>query len=115
MKKKALSVILFGIVIIAPVHAFAQKDTAMHRIGILHAGSAPDVNADIFIDALRPLGYSEGKNLYIEHRFAQGKTERLPELARELVQARVNAMFAGGAPAAIALKQASKTVPSIFV
>src|SRR5215469_16580294 len=93
----------------------AQNKPTMPRIGVLHAGTPPDVNADIFLDGLRQLGYSDGKNISIEHRFAQGKSDHLPELANELVQLKLNAMFGPGAPAAFALKQATKTIPIVFV
>jgi putative ABC transport system substrate-binding protein len=94
--------------------AHAQTDAIKHRIGILHAGSPPDTSANRFIGALRQLGYTDEK-LSIEDRFAHGKTDALPELARELVQVKINAMFGGGAPAALALKQATRTVPIVFV
>src|SRR6516164_2220424 len=94
--------------------AHAQKEPTKHRIGILHAGAPPDTNANIFIGALRQLGYSDEK-LSIEDRFAHGKSDRLPELAKELAQLKVNAMFGVGAPAALALKQATNTIPIVFV
>jgi len=96
-----------------PVHA--QKEPTTHRMGILHAGMPPDVNTDVFIEDLRQLGYSDGKNMAIEHRFAEGKSDRLPELAKKLVQVKVNAMFGIGAPAGFALKQATNTIPIVFV
>jgi putative ABC transport system substrate-binding protein len=95
--------------------AHAQREPTTHRMGILHAGTPPDVNADVFVEGLRQLGYSDGKNISIEHRFAQGKSDHLPELANELVQLKLNAIFGPGAPAAFALKQATKTIPIVFV
>jgi putative ABC transport system substrate-binding protein len=104
------AVSLFAISFPAP----AQKEPTKHRIGILNAGAPPSIQANIFIGALRQLGYSDEK-LSIEDRFAHGKTDALPEQARELAQLKVKAMFGVGAPAALALKQATKTIPIIFV
>src|SRR5215467_704183 len=112
MKKHAAVLIICGVLIIVPSRsAHAQKEVIRRQIGILHAGTPPDVNADIFIEGLRQQGYSDGKNISIVHRFAQGRSDRLPELAKELAQLKVNALFGGGAPAAIALKQATNTIP----
>ena len=116
MKKVSLTFFILAALIFAPVNlAQAQKPTSIPRIGVLHAGTPPDISAGIFIEGLRQLGYNDGKNISIEHRFAQGKTDRLPELAKELVQLKVDAIFGGGAPAALALKQATKTIPIVFV
>ena len=113
---KAIFTLFLAILILALAQLTgAQNKPTMPRIGVLHAGTPPDVNADIFLDGLRQLGYSDGKNISIEHRFAQGQSDRLPELAKELVQTKVNGMFGLGAPAAVALKQATKTIPIVFV
>ena len=75
---------------------------------------APNVNVDVFIQGLRELGHIEGKNITIEYRFAQGKEDRLPDLATELVGLKVDAIFTAGTPAIFALKRATKTIPIIF-
>ena len=115
MNQKILGLGLGALLLAISFPAHAQKEPVTHRMGILHAGTPPDVNTDIFIDGLRQLDYSDGKNISIEHQFAQGKSDRLPELAKELVQMKVDAMFGGGAPAALALKQATRTIPIVFV
>jgi putative tryptophan/tyrosine transport system substrate-binding protein len=116
MKKVSFTFFILAALIFAPVYlAQAQKPASIPRMGVLHAGTPPDISAGIFIEGLRQLGYNDGKNISIEHRFAQGKTDRLPELAKELVQLKVDAIFGGGAPAALALKQATKTIPIVFV
>jgi putative ABC transport system substrate-binding protein len=63
---------------------------------------------------LRQLGYIEGKNILIEYRYADGKVERLPSLAAELVSLKVDILLARGAPAAHAAKNATSTIPIIF-
>ena len=115
MNQKILGLGLGALLLAISFPAHAQKEPVTHRMGILHAGTPPDINTDIFIDGLRQLDYSDGKNISIEHQFAQGKSDRLPELAKELVQMKVDAMFGGGAPAALALKQATRTIPIVFV
>ena len=72
---------------------------------------APRVEA--FRQRLRELGYVEGKNIVIEYRYAEGKLERLPELAAELVRLKVDVIVTAG-PAILAAKKASTTVPIIF-
>ena len=64
---------------------------------------------------MRELGYVEGKNLVIEWRFADGQYERLPGLAAELVQLKVDVIVAGGPPAIIAAQKATTTIPIVMV
>jgi len=101
--------------ILAPVYpAHAQQQTTTPRIGVLYLGASPNANVDAFIQGLRELGYIDGKNILIEYRFAEGKADRLPELATELVGLKVDAIFTAGTPALFALKQATKTIPIVF-
>ena len=66
--------------------------------------------------ALRELGYIEGQNIAIEYRYAEGKRDRLPELAAELVRLKVDIIVvAGGEPAIRAAKNATKTIPIVMV
>ena len=86
------------------------------RIGILVNGtpSSHKVMIDEFQQGLRDLGYVEGKNLLLEVRYAEGKLDRLPELARELVQMNVNVFFTNATPGTVAVKQATSTIPIVF-
>jgi putative tryptophan/tyrosine transport system substrate-binding protein len=114
MKKTTSILFILAALLFAPVYpAHAQKQ-ATPRIGVLLLGAPPNANLDAFIEGLRELGYIEGKNILIEYRFAEGKAERLPELAIELVRLKVDAIFTGGTPAIFALKQATKTIPIVF-
>jgi putative tryptophan/tyrosine transport system substrate-binding protein len=90
------------------------QQTKVPRIGVLYLGAPPNVNVEAFIQGLRELGYIEGKNILIEYRWAEGKADRLPGLATELVRLKVDAIFTTGTPAIFALKQATKTVPVVF-
>ena len=115
MKKGTSTLFILAIFILAPVYlAHAQKQATIPRIGVLYLGAPPNANLDAFIQGLRELRYVEGKNILIEYRFAEGKAERLPELARELVLLKVDAIFTMGTFAIFALKEATKTIPIVF-
>ncbi|HEX2332204.1 MAG TPA: ABC transporter substrate binding protein [Burkholderiales bacterium] len=68
----------------------------------------------MFLQGMRELGYTEGKNLVIEARFADGKAERLPELAAELVRAKVDLIVSTGTPANLAARQATAAIPIVM-
>jgi putative ABC transport system substrate-binding protein len=94
----------------------AQQQPKIARIGFL--GSSPPARVETHVQAfrqgLRELGYVEGQNVVIEYRYAEGKFERLPTLADELVRLNVDVIFAQAAPAIRAAKQATKTIPIVF-
>jgi ABC-type uncharacterized transport system substrate-binding protein len=113
MRKKFFTLALSALLLAHSVSAGAQQ-TKVPRIGVLILGAPPNANLDAFIQGLRELGYIEGKNLLIDYRFAEGRAERLPELATELVRLKVDAIFTAGTPAIFALKQATKTIPVVF-
>ena len=96
--------------------AEAQQAGKVWRIGFLSARSQSfeSTRIEAFRQGLRELGYVEGKNMAIEERWAEGKLERLPDLAAELVRLKVDVILAGGAPGARAAKQATTTIPIIF-
>ena len=101
----------------APLAAFAQQPPArMHRIGFLHPTSAAGIASrlEAFRVGLRELGYVEGKNLVIEFRWAEGKYDRLPELAAELVRLNVDLIVTAGTPGVRAAKQATTTIPIVM-
>ena len=113
MLKKIINWLL-PIVLLATVSIAEAQQTKVPRIGVLWLGAAPNANVNAFIQGLRELGYAEGKNLLIEYRFAEGKADRLPELAKELVRLKVDAIFTGGTPAIYALREATNTIPIVF-
>jgi putative tryptophan/tyrosine transport system substrate-binding protein len=114
MKKMTSRLLILATVLFASVYlAHAQKETT-RRIGVLYLGAPPNANLDAFIQGLRELRYVEGKNILIEYRFAEGKAERLPELARELILLKMDAIFTAGTPAIFALREATKTIPIVF-
>jgi putative ABC transport system substrate-binding protein len=100
----------------APFAADAQKARGMHRIGWLSPASAANglANLEALRAGLRDLGYVEGQTITIEARWADGRSERLPQLAAELVRLPVDVLCAAGTPAAGAAKQATSTIPIVF-
>ena len=101
----------------APVGARAQPTGKVVRIGYLATDlAAASSTTEAFRRGLRHLGYVEGRNVVIEYRDAEGKSERLPALAVELATLKTDVIVtAGGTLAALAAKQATKTVPIVFV
>lgn len=101
----------------APLALFAQQPTKIPRIGFLHPaspGGVPGMRLEAFRDGLRELGYVEGKNLQLEVRWGEGNLERLPVLAAELVQLKVDVIVAASSPAVVAARQATRTIPIVM-
>jgi putative ABC transport system substrate-binding protein len=94
----------------------AQQPLRVARIGYLESGSAASATpyVEAFRRGLRDLGWVEGQNIAIELRYAEGKFDRLPELAAELVRLKVDLIFASTTPAALAAKQATTTIPIVI-
>jgi putative tryptophan/tyrosine transport system substrate-binding protein len=99
----------------SPLAAEAQQVAKVPRIGYLALNlvTAPHV-MEAFRQGLCDLGYVEGRNVVIEYRSAEGKLERLPALAADLVALKVDVIVAGGPPQALAAKQAARTIPIVF-
>ena len=104
-----------GGLVIARSATEAQQAAKVARIGLLATNRAvAPRHVDAFLQGLRDLGYVEGRNLVIEYRDAEGKLERLPTLAAELVALKVDVIVAATTPGALAAKQATKTIPIVF-
>ena len=99
------------------VQAQTQQPAKIHRIGWLASGSASGIAplTDAFRQGLRQLGYVEGKNIVIEYRYAEGKFDRLPELASEIVHLKVDVIVVANASAIDAVKRATATIPIVMV
>ncbi len=105
-----------GGLLAAPLAAQAQTAGKVYRVGILSTGnprSAPIYQA--FEQRLRELGYVEGQNLAIEFRYAEGKVDRLPGLAAELVRLKVNVIVAATDPGTRAAKGATANIPIVML
>jgi putative ABC transport system substrate-binding protein len=114
---KKLPARLLVIVFVANISvAQAQQSLKIPRIGFLIAASPSSVSArlEAFRQGLRELGYVEGKNIVIEWRYAEGKLDRLPALAAELVQLKVDIIVTGPPSATRATKEATVTIPIVM-
>jgi putative tryptophan/tyrosine transport system substrate-binding protein len=100
----------------APLAAEAEPVGKAYRIGFLGGASAPGYAALVeeLRLGLRDQGYVEAKNITIEYRWAEGKYDRLPALAAELVRLKVDIIITQGVPAALAAKQATTTIPIVM-
>jgi putative ABC transport system substrate-binding protein len=110
-------IVIFALAfLVAPLASQTQQPTIVHRIGLLSAGSplSSRANVEAFQQGLRDLGYVEGQHLAIEYRYAEGKAERLPELAAELVRLQVEVIVAGGSSAIRAAQHATRTIPIVM-
>lgn len=108
--------LLLTALLLTPVPLEAQPSNKIGRVGFL--GFNDPVAAKDFIEAfregLRDLGYTEGKNIIVEYRWAEGKPERLAKLAAELVALKVDVIFAAAAPSIRAAKNATQSIPIVF-
>ncbi len=98
-----------------PLGAMAQRAEKAYKIGLLSAGSPDTGGKSISLNALRELGYVEGKNLIVERRFAEDRLDRLPRLAAELVSLKMDVIWAAGTLAPLAAKRATSTIPIVMM
>ncbi len=109
----AIALLLVGL--FSPVAPEAQPAAKVARIGLLSNNLAADPHLrEAFLQGLRDLGYVEGRNLTIEYRDVEGKPERFPALAAELVALKVDVIVAPTTLAAVAAKQATRTLAIVF-
>jgi len=115
MERRTFMAMLTGGIVASPLAAEAQQAAKIARIGYLTGNLAANPHVpEAFRQGLRDLGYVEGRNVVIEYRDAEGKYDRLPALAAELVALKVDVILAGGTPQALAAKQATRTLPIVF-
>jgi putative tryptophan/tyrosine transport system substrate-binding protein len=93
--------------------AEAQQSVKVPRIGYQSAGSSGE-REEAFRQGLRELGYIEGRTIIIEWRFAEGKSDRVPRNAAELVQLKVDVIVTGGSSDTLAAKKATQTIPIVM-
>ena len=116
MTKAVLFWLMTTILLATAPAAHAQQPTKIPRIGFQLDSPASSLASRIeaFRQGLRELGYVEGKNIVIEWRFAEGKFDRLPELAAELVRLKVDVIVSPGPTVTRALKEATSTIPIVM-
>lgn len=115
--RRAFMAMMAGGLLVTPLAARAQQPAAKtYRIGILESVPAAQnaANLDALRKGLRELGYAEGRNLIIEYRSSDGRAERFPDLAAELVRLKVDLIVTRGTPATRAAKNATGTVPVVM-
>ena len=116
MKRKVPVLALCAVLFALCSSVDAQQTTKVARIGYLDLGTASGsaVLVDAFRQELSKLGWVEGKNFTIEYRFAEQKTERLPELAAELVRLKVDLIVGTSTSSVLAAKTATTTIPIVM-
>jgi len=118
MRRIGLAVVLALGLFAAPLVAEGQRGTKIQRIGFLASESRATFEVDriqVFRQALRDFGYVEGQNIGVEWRFTDGKDERAADLATELVHVGVDVLVVSSVAPALAAKQATKTIPIVFL
>jgi len=116
MERRRFIEVIAGGFVAAPLAAEAQQARKVYRIGMLETRS-PELNAaniDAFRQGLWELGYKEGQNLEIVYRSSDGRDERFPGLAGELVRLKVDLILTRGTPAALAAKSATGAIPVVM-
>jgi putative tryptophan/tyrosine transport system substrate-binding protein len=113
MKRSLLLIVL--LLAAQGIIAEAQQPKKVPRIGVLAAGSPSSAayQHDAFRQGLQDVGYIEGQNIILEYRFAEGKIDRFPDLAAELVRLKVDVIVVGGTRLTSAAKQATATIPIV--
>jgi putative tryptophan/tyrosine transport system substrate-binding protein len=116
MKSKSGFWLLTTFLLTTIVPAQAQQPTKVQRVGVLTSGGGTSgtFQREAFRRGLSELGYVEGKNITIEYRSAEGKYDRLPDLAAELVRLKVDVILAQSTPAVAAAKNATTTIPIVI-
>jgi putative ABC transport system substrate-binding protein len=115
MRRREFITLVGGAAVAWPLAAHAQQ--APKTIGLLGAGTAAQQSqwTAAFAQRLRELGWIEGRNLAVEYRWAEGRDQRAAELAAELVRRKVDIIVVNGTPQVLAAKQATSTIPAVFV
>jgi putative tryptophan/tyrosine transport system substrate-binding protein len=116
MRLIGLAVVLAISLGLAQLGAEAQQAGKVPRIGVLWGYSPSDVSrfGEAFRQGLASLGYVEGRNIVLQERWSEGKSDRLPSLAAELVRLNIDVIVAASTPAARAARQATKTIPIVL-
>jgi putative ABC transport system substrate-binding protein len=115
--KKVLSLALCAMLFALGFSAQAQQQGKIAKIGelLFRPGSTLGAGRELFRRSLRELGYVEGKNIFFETRTAEGRLERFPVMAEELVRLKVDVLVASSTAEALAFKNATRTIPIVFV
>jgi len=113
MNRRTFIGTLAGGLVAAPFAADAQPAAQVPRIGVLESNSSSKGLVS-FKQGLKERGYVEGQSIVFEYRWANGKVAEFPRLATDLVRLKVDVIFAGTTPAALAAQDATITIPIVF-
>src|SRR4030095_15764618 len=112
---KKIAVSFLSRFILASFHiAEAKQPKKVYRIGFLSTDPLPAQSWNALLDGLRERGYIEGRNIVFERRVSEGKAERFPEFAAEMVRLKVDIIIVTTTPAAFAAKNATQTIPIVI-
>ena len=113
MKRRRKFLVAFALgFLVAPVASFAQQLQKVRRIGVTVAGFAPNAYVESLRRGLTELGWIEGRNILIEVRYAEGRSDRYPAFVAELIDLKAELIVAGGSPEAA--KQATSNIPIVI-
>ena len=120
MDRRVFIGVVGGSILAGPLAADGQQSAQVQRVGTLSSGSpvldeVPAGGWQIFLQRLSDLGWTAGRNLTFEPRYAEGRLERLPDLAADLVQLKVGMIVTFGTQASLAAKRATTTIPIVFI
>jgi putative ABC transport system substrate-binding protein len=116
MDRRTFIAMLASELLAVPDETGAQPGSKLYRIGYLNAGAnPPPVPLAVFSDALRDLGWIEGKTFVLEPKYADNRPDRLAEFAAELVRLKVDVIVTGGTLAPLAAKRATSTIPIVML
>ena len=113
MKKTVAPCIVVTVILLAFAVIAKAQQSKIPRVGILFMGGRDQPHLEAFKQGLREHGYSEGHNIIVEYRYAEGKYDRLLALAAELVTLKVDILVTHSTPGARAAKQATSTIPIV--
>ena len=114
MKSKMILICLLATVLLTTSSTQAQQQSKVPRVGILFMGGKDQPHLEALKKGLSDLGYSEGKNIILAYRYAEGRNDRLQELAKEFVRDKVDVIVTTSTIGAQAARQATKTIPIVM-
>jgi putative ABC transport system substrate-binding protein len=114
MSNRILIWLVAALLLTTVPQAVAQQPAKIPRVGILFMGGRDQPHLEEFKQGLRERGYSEGKNIILEYRYAEGQYDRLPDLAKEFVREKVDVIVTTSSVSAQAARKATRTIPIVM-
>ena len=116
MKRREFITLVGGAAVAGPLPARAEQAAKLPTIGFMGSGTAAAQSewTAAFLQRLHELGWSEGRNIAIEYRWAEGRSERFAEIAAEFVQLKVDLILTHNTPPVLAAKRATSVIPIVF-